>query len=66
MLRHIVWPDDLVDVARGISPEALERDVAVSSLTTGFGLLVRSTEEDFDVEMGLDGGHGGGVEEEAV
>lgn len=66
MLSHVIRPDDLIDVARGISPEALERDVSVSSFSTGFGLLVRSPEEDFDVEMGLDGGHGGGVEEEAV
>ncbi|KAK5989302.1 hypothetical protein PT974_10815 [Cladobotryum mycophilum] len=66
MVLHVIRPYNLIHVPGRISPKALERDIAVASLTSGLGVCVRDPEEELQVEIDLDGGHGRRVEQEAV
>ncbi|KAI9155405.1 Dicer-like protein 2 [Paramyrothecium foliicola] len=66
VLEDVVWPHDLVDVAGGVRPEALQRHVPVPRLAAGLHLGVGGAQEQLDVDAGLYRGHGARVEEEAV
>lgn len=61
-------PDDILKVARGVGPEAVEGDVAGASEPARERGGASGAEEDLDVEEGREeGGEGrGGEEEESV